>query len=131
MQEARDFAAAFRRQETSEGKIDLLAEVRSLELEDYALINNLLIEEAVHGNEEVRESAYTALREYGGERAAEALDNYLAFDRAIGEEDPAKLERIVAVVPPDQSATVSVRSVRLSVEWRRQFAALLAITPGV
>jgi hypothetical protein len=41
------------------------------------------------------------------------------------------LERIGGVLPLDQSATVSVRADRLSVEWRRQFAALLAITPGV
>jgi hypothetical protein len=35
------------------------------------------------------------------------------------------LERIGGVLPLDQSATVSVRSDRLSVEWRRQFAAML------
>jgi hypothetical protein len=36
------------------------------------------------------------------------------------------LERISGVLPLDQAATVSVRSDRLSVEWRRRFAALLA-----
>ena len=53
-------------------------------------------------------------------------DEFLAFDRAIGAEDRAMLERIGGVLPLDQSATVSVRSDRLSVEWRRRFAALLA-----
>jgi phenylpropionate dioxygenase-like ring-hydroxylating dioxygenase large terminal subunit len=53
-------------------------------------------------------------------------DEVLAFDRAIGAEDRAMLERIPGVLPLDNSATVSVRSDRLSVEWRRRFAALLA-----
>ncbi len=55
--------------------------------------------------------------------------DFLAFDRAIGAEDKVMLERIEGVLPLDRSATVSVRSDRLSVEWRRQLAAL--ITPGV
>jgi len=59
------------------------------------------------------------------------VEEFLAFDRAIGAEDRAMLERIGGVLPLDPSATVSVRADRLSVEWRRQFAALLAITPGV
>ena len=50
---------------------------------------------------------------------------FLAFDRAIGAEDKAMLERIGGVLPLDQSATVSVRADRLSAEWRRQFIALL------
>lgn len=53
------------------------------------------------------------------------VEEFLAFDRAIGAEDRAMLERIGGVLPLDQSATVSVRADRLSVEWRRQFAALL------
>jgi phenylpropionate dioxygenase-like ring-hydroxylating dioxygenase large terminal subunit len=53
-------------------------------------------------------------------------EEFLAFDRAIGAEDRAMLERIGGVLPLDQSATVSVRADRLSVEWRRRFAALLA-----
>ena len=52
-------------------------------------------------------------------------DQVLEFDRAIGAEDRAMLERIPGVLPLDNSATVSVRSDRLSVEWRRRFAALL------
>jgi phenylpropionate dioxygenase-like ring-hydroxylating dioxygenase large terminal subunit len=54
-----------------------------------------------------------------------SVEEFLAFDRAIGAEDRAMLERIGGVLPLDQSATVSVRSDRLSVEWRRQFAAML------
>lgn len=55
-----------------------------------------------------------------------AADDVLAFDRAIGAEDRMMLERIPGVLPLDTAATVSVRSDRLSVEWRRQFAAILA-----
>lgn len=36
------------------------------------------------------------------------------------------LERIGGVLPLDVSATVSVRADRLSVAWRRRFAAMLA-----
>jgi nitrite reductase/ring-hydroxylating ferredoxin subunit len=56
-------------------------------------------------------------------------DEVLAFDRAIGAEDRAMLERIGGVLPLDNAATVSVRSDRLSVEWRRRFAALVASSP--
>lgn len=55
-----------------------------------------------------------------------SADEFLAFDRAIGSEDRAMLERIGGVLPIDQSATISVRSDRLSVEWRRRLAALLS-----
>jgi len=53
-------------------------------------------------------------------------EEVLAFDRAIGAEDRRMLERIPGVLPLDVSATVSVRSDRLSVEWRRQFRELVA-----
>ena len=49
----------------------------------------------------------------------------IAFDRAIGAEDKAMLERIPGVLPLDQQATVSVQSDRPSVEWRRQLAVLI------
>jgi phenylpropionate dioxygenase-like ring-hydroxylating dioxygenase large terminal subunit len=52
-------------------------------------------------------------------------DEVLAFDRAIGAEDRAMLERIPGGLPLDSTATVSVRSDRLSVEWRRRFADLV------
>ncbi len=55
-----------------------------------------------------------------------SVDGFLEFDRAIGAEDKAMLERIGGTLPLDQAATVSVRADRLSVEWRRRFAALLA-----
>ena len=55
-----------------------------------------------------------------------SAEEFLAFDRAIGAEDKVMLERIGGVLPFDRSATVSVRSDRLSVEWRRRLAALLA-----
>ncbi|MEO1058363.1 MAG: aromatic ring-hydroxylating dioxygenase subunit alpha [Actinomycetota bacterium] len=50
----------------------------------------------------------------------------IEFDRAIGAEDKAMLERIPGVLPLDQQATVSVQSDRPSVEWRRRLAALIA-----
>lgn len=53
-------------------------------------------------------------------------DRVLAFDRAIGAEDRAMLERIPGALPLDNAATVSVRSDRLSVEWRRRLVALVA-----
>jgi len=53
-------------------------------------------------------------------------DEVLAFDRAIGAEDRAMLEQIPGSLPIDNSATVSVRSDRLSVEWRRRLAARAA-----
>ncbi len=56
-------------------------------------------------------------------------DEVLAFDRAIGAEDRAMLERIGGVLPLDNAATVSVRSDRLSVEWRRRLAALVEASP--
>lgn len=51
-------------------------------------------------------------------------EEVLAFDRAIGAEDKLMLERIPGPLPLDNSATVSVRSDRLSVEWRRRLATL-------
>ena len=51
----------------------------------------------------------------------------IAFDRAIGAEDKAMLEKIPGVLPFDQRATVSVQSDRPSVEWRRRFVSLLGL----
>ena len=53
-------------------------------------------------------------------------EEIITFDRAIGAEDKAMLEQVPGVLPLDQHATVSVRSDKASVEWRRQFAAILA-----
>ncbi len=49
----------------------------------------------------------------------------IEFDRAIGAEDKAMLEKVNGVLPLDQKATVSVQSDKPSVEWRRRLAALL------
>ncbi len=47
------------------------------------------------------------------------------FDRAIGAEDKAMLEKVKGVLPLDQRATVSVQSDKPSVEWRRRLTELL------
>ena len=52
----------------------------------------------------------------------------IAFDRAIGAEDKAMLERVPGALPLDQRATVSVQADKPSVEWRRRLAALIAGT---
>jgi phenylpropionate dioxygenase-like ring-hydroxylating dioxygenase large terminal subunit len=67
--------------------------------------------------------AFVSWRNHDHDLSAE---EFIAFDRAIGAEDRAMLERIGGVLPLDPSATVSIRSDRLSVEWRRRLAALLA-----
>ena len=51
-------------------------------------------------------------------------EELLAFDRAIGAEDRAMLEQITGALPLDASATVNVKSDRLSVRWRQAFRAL-------
>jgi phenylpropionate dioxygenase-like ring-hydroxylating dioxygenase large terminal subunit len=56
-------------------------------------------------------------------------DEVIAFDRRIGSEDRAMLERIPGVLPLDLSATASVQADRPSLAWRRQFAALLRGAP--
>jgi phenylpropionate dioxygenase-like ring-hydroxylating dioxygenase large terminal subunit len=53
-------------------------------------------------------------------------EEVIAFDRAIGAEDKAMLERVPGVLPLDQTATVSVQADKPSVEWRRQLAALIS-----
>ena len=52
-------------------------------------------------------------------------EEVIAFDRAIGAEDKAMLEKVPGVLPLDQTATVSVQADKPSVEWRRQLAALI------
>jgi phenylpropionate dioxygenase-like ring-hydroxylating dioxygenase large terminal subunit len=52
-------------------------------------------------------------------------EEVIAFDRAIGAEDKAMLERVGGALPLDQTATVSVQADKPSVEWRRQLAALI------
>jgi phenylpropionate dioxygenase-like ring-hydroxylating dioxygenase large terminal subunit len=55
-----------------------------------------------------------------------SAEEVIAFDRMIGAEDKVMLERIPGVLPLTQTGVVSVQSDKGSVEWRRQFAALLA-----
>jgi Vanillate O-demethylase oxygenase C-terminal domain len=55
-------------------------------------------------------------------------DEVVAFDRRIGMEDRAMLERIPGVLSLDVTATASVQADRPSLAWRRQFAALLQRT---
>jgi hypothetical protein len=52
-------------------------------------------------------------------------DEVIAFDRRIGREDQAMLERIPGVLSLDVAATASAQADRPSLAWRRQFAALL------
>lgn len=53
-------------------------------------------------------------------------DEVIAFDRQIGKEDRAMLERIPGMLSLDVTATASVQADRPSLAWRRQFASLLA-----
>jgi phenylpropionate dioxygenase-like ring-hydroxylating dioxygenase large terminal subunit len=54
-----------------------------------------------------------------------SAEDVAQFDRRIGAEDKAMLEKITGVLPLDNTATVSVQADRASVEWRRRFKALL------
>lgn len=55
-----------------------------------------------------------------------SAEEIVRFDFAIGAEDKVMLERLRGVLPLDQTTLVSVQADKCSVEWRRQFAALLA-----
>jgi phenylpropionate dioxygenase-like ring-hydroxylating dioxygenase large terminal subunit len=55
-------------------------------------------------------------------------DEVLRFDKAIGAEDKRMLEQVPGVLPLDATALVSVQADKASVEWRRQFVALLEST---
>ena len=52
-------------------------------------------------------------------------ETIIAFDRAIGAEDKLMLEQVPGALPLGRTDLVSVQSDKPSVEWRRQFAALL------
>jgi hypothetical protein len=49
----------------------------------------------------------------------------LAFDRAIGAEDKAMLERVPGTLPLGRTGLVSVQSDKPSVEWRRRFGEMI------
>ncbi len=53
-------------------------------------------------------------------------ESVIAFDRAIGAEDKAMLEKLDGVLPLDRTGVASVQADKASVEWRRRFAAMLA-----
>lgn len=49
-------------------------------------------------------------------------EEILSFDRAIGAEDKAMLERVPGTLPLSRTGVVNVQSDKPSVEWRRRFA---------
>jgi phenylpropionate dioxygenase-like ring-hydroxylating dioxygenase large terminal subunit len=51
----------------------------------------------------------------------------LAFDRAIGAEDKAMLERVPGTLGLGRTGVVSVQSDKPSVEWRRRFAEMIGV----
>ncbi len=51
-------------------------------------------------------------------------EEVVSFDRAIGAEDKAMLERLDGPLPLEQTGLVSVQSDKASVHWRRRFAEL-------
>lgn len=83
MREAEAYVQSYRDLQSAQERSDLLAEARGLDLEDYSVINELLVSAAVQEDALVREAAHTALREYGGERAAELLERYLEFHEEV------------------------------------------------
>lgn len=54
-------------------------------------------------------------------------EEIIAFDRAIGAEDRAMLERVPGTLPLGRLGLASVQSDKPSVEWRRRFAELAGI----
>ena len=54
-------------------------------------------------------------------------EEIIAFDRAIGAEDRALLERVPGTLPLGQLGLASVQSDKPSVEWRRRFADMIGI----
>lgn len=54
-------------------------------------------------------------------------EDILAFDRAIGAEDKAMLERVPGTLPLDRTGLVNVQADKPSVEWRRRFAELTGL----
>ena len=57
-------------------------------------------------------------------------EEIISFDRAIGAEDKAMLERVPGVLPLGRTDLVSVQSDKPSVEWRRRFATLVGAEAG-
>ena len=55
-------------------------------------------------------------------------EEIIAFDRAIGAEDKAMLERVPGTLPLSRTGVVNVQSDKPSVEWRRRFADMIGVT---
>ena len=56
-----------------------------------------------------------------------APEEIIAFDRAIGAEDKAMLERVPGTLPLSRTGVVNVQSDKPSVEWRRRFADMIGV----
>ncbi len=59
---------------------------------------------------------------------SEDPEEIIAFDRAIGAEDKAMLERIPGTLPLTATGVSNTRSDRGSVEWKRRFSELIGVT---
>ena len=94
------FIKSYAKAADSDEKIDLLADVRKLELEDQPAINNLLLEEIFDPDEEVRDSARTALVEYGGKNAHQALAELLQARPDAPEITELKKVLDILILPP-------------------------------
>lgn len=55
-------------------------------------------------------------------------DEIIAFDRAIGAEDKAMLEKVPGTLPLTRTGLVNVQSDKPSVEWRRRFAEMIGLS---
>jgi phenylpropionate dioxygenase-like ring-hydroxylating dioxygenase large terminal subunit len=55
-------------------------------------------------------------------------EGILAFDRAIGAEDKAMLEKVPGTLPLGRLGVVNVQSDKPSVEWRRRFAEMIGMS---
>jgi len=95
-----EFLKNYRKAADSDEKIDLLADVRKLDLEDRPAINDFLLNEIFDSDEEVRDSARTALVEYGGENAHRALAALLEARPDAPEIDELKKVLDMLQMPP-------------------------------
>ena len=59
-----------------------------------------------------------------------AADEVTAFDRAIGAEDKAMLERVPGTLPLDATTLVNTQADRASVEWRRRLREWFDVAPA-
>lgn len=90
---AREFVSSYRGLTSPEDRVSLLMDARMLELQDHSTVYNLLLDEALGPDAEVREVARSALREYGGSRAAQAIRLLLESDSQLPER--SELEELI------------------------------------